>query len=416
MTPSTIPITKPLLGMEESKAATRAILSGWVAQGPTVARFEERFASFVGAEHACAVSSCTTALHLSLLAVGVEPGDVVITVSHSFIATANSVRHCGADAVFVDVEPTTGNMSCASLDSCLSRDCERRGGRLYYRHVRRLLGAESPLARVHSGRGIGRVAAVMPVHQVGTPCDMERILQSARRFRLPVVEDAACAVGSEIRCGGRWAPVGRPHGDLACFSFHPRKIITTGEGGMITTDDPALADRLRLMRQHGMSVSAVARHRARKVIFERYLATGYNFRMTDIQAAVGLEQMARLPFILRRRRAIAARYDALLGKVPGVVAPAAPPYARPNWQSYVIRLQNPSQQRRVMQRLQDRGIITRRGIMCAHREPPYAPAWPAGSLPASEAATDAGIILPLYPQMGDADIRRVVSALTEALR
>ena len=382
--PMKIPVTIPLLGAEEARAAAAAIRSGWVAQGPAVARFEQDFAAVVGARHACAVSSGTAALHLALLAVGVKPGDRVLTVSHSFIATANSVRHCGAEPFFVDIEHDTGNMSPAALERVLRK-------------------------------GVRRAAAVMPVHQVGLPCDIAAIVRIARRYRLPVVEDAACAIGSRVRRAGRLEPIGRPHGDAACFSFHPRKVITTGEGGMITTAS-AIHDRFfRLMRQHGMSVSDVARHRSKKVVIESYLLTGYNFRMTDIQAGVGSAQLARLPGILAGRKRLAALYNRLLADVPGVHTPAVPPFADPNWQSYVIQLSDPRQRLRLMQALQDRGIATRRGIMSSHLEPPYRKTWPKGCLPGSEAASAAGVILPIYPSMTATQVRQVVAAVRESL-
>jgi perosamine synthetase len=252
-----IPLIRPVMDEREVQAARRCILSGWVTQGPEVAAFEREFAAAVGAAHACAVSSCTTALHLALLAAGVGPGDEVITVSHTFIAVANAVRYCGATPVFIDIDPGTFN-----LDPALIAE------------------AVSPKTR-----------AVLPVHQMGMPCDMEAVLKVARARGLTVVEDAACAAGSQVRIDGRWEKVGRPHGDIACFSFHPRKVITTGDGGMLTTADPGRDERFRRLRQHGMSVPDTVRHGAAEVIFESYPDVGYNYRMTDIQAAVGRVQL-----------------------------------------------------------------------------------------------------------------------------
>ena len=306
-----IPIAKPLLGDEEAGAVRKAIMSGWVAQGPMVQAFEQAFAGAVGARFACAVSNGTTALHLALLAAGVGPGDVVITVSHSFIATANAVRHCGAEPVFVDIDPGTFNMDPGALERVLDDECTLRSGRLYYSAVDRLATGESPLALfTNAGGTAGRVAAVMPVHQMGMPCDMMAIKKAADRFGLPVVEDAACAVGSLLSPdgGSTWENVGRPHGDSACFSFHPRKLITTGEGGMITTNDSAIDQKCRLLRQHGMSVPGAARHAASSVVFESYLLTGFNYRLSDIHAAVGIAQMERLPALLRERNALADLY------------------------------------------------------------------------------------------------------------
>jgi dTDP-4-amino-4,6-dideoxygalactose transaminase len=382
--PAPIPIAKPVLGEPEVEAAARAIRSGWVTQGPEVAAFEREFAAYVGAPHAVAVSSATTALHLALLAVGVRPGDEVVTVSHSFIATANVIRYCGALPVFVDVEPGTFN-----LDPAL------------------LAGALSP-----------RTRAVLCVHQMGMPCDVAAILEVARPRGIAVVEDAACAVGSDVRRDATWERIGRPHGDLACFSFHPRKLVATGDGGMITTSSAEHDAKLRLLRQHGMSVPDTARHASRSVVFESYDLLGFNYRMTDIQAAVGREQLKRLPAALERRRALADRYLAALAGVGGLRLPAQPPWARTNWQSFCAVLPERVDQREVMQRLLDGGISTRRAIMNAHREAAY----PAGTfrcapggLRVSEHAQDHGVLLPLFHDLTEAQQDRVIEGLRLAL-
>jgi dTDP-4-amino-4,6-dideoxygalactose transaminase len=362
----TIPISKPTLGLEESEAAGAAVLSGWVTQGPRVAAFEEEFAAYVGAPHACAVSSCTAALHLALTALGVGPGDEVVTVSHSFIATANAVRYCGARPVFVDIDPRTYNMDPGQLESAITP----------------------------------RTKAILPVHQVGLPCDMPAILDVAGRHGLPVVEDAACAVGSELRVGDSWERVGRPHGLVACFSFHPRKVITTGDGGMLTTGSPELDRRFRLLRQHGMSVSDTARHAAKSVVFEEYPVLGYNYRMTDIQAAVGRVQLGRLPAILAKQAALADAYDRALREVPGLEPPQTPEGVRPNHQSYPVRVtaEFPLSRDDLMRSLLGRGVSTRRGIMNAHQEGAYS-GLGTGPLPHSEAARDEVVLLPLYASM-----------------
>jgi perosamine synthetase len=391
----TIPVALPVLDEREAEAAKRPIMSGWVTQGPEVAAFEGEFADFVNSKYACAVSSCTTALHLALLAAGVKPGDEVISVSHSFVATANSIRYCGAKPVFVDIKPATFNMNPDLIERVIS-----------------------PSTR-----------AILCVHQMGMPCDMAEIVRIARQHQLAVVEDAACGIGSEILWNGTWEKIGKPHGDIACFSFHPRKVITTGDGGMLTTNRSDWDAMFRLMRVHGMSIESSTRHDARKVVFESYLECGFNYRMTDIQAAIGREQLKRLPEIVDRRRVLADNYCVLLSKIPGLGLPAEPAWARSNWQSYCVRLPEGCDQRKVMQVMMDAGVSTRRGVMCAHREPVYSKepwscgvepenstrlAGQCGRLEESEKAQDHSIILPLYPQMTESDQERVTEVLHDA--
>lgn len=378
-----IPIIKPLMDEREADAARRAILSGWVTQGPEVAAFEREFAEYTGAAHACAVSNCTTALHLALLAAGVKPGDEVITVSHSFIATANAIRYCGALPVFVDIDPRTFNI-------CPQRVC----------------GVFTPKTR-----------AILAVHQIGMPCDLAALVPLARERGVALIEDAACAIGAEVRFDGRWEKIGRPHGDIACFSFHPRKIVTTGDGGMLTTNNAEFDRNFRLWRQHGMSTPDTVRHGSPKVIFESYPVLGFNYRMTDIQAAVGREQFKRLPEVVARRRELAARYHTLLAGVEGVTAPFEPEWARSNFQSYAIRLDPRFDQKTVMQRMLDQNVNTRRGIMCSHREAAYASEpcrW--SELRESEAAQEHTILLPLFHQLTEDEQDYIVATLREALR
>jgi len=377
-----IPIARPVLGEREVEAARRAILSGWVTQGPEVAAFEREFAALVGAPHACAVSSCTTALHLALVAAGVGPGDEVVTVSHSFIATANAIRYCGALPVFVDVELDTFNIDPALVDAAITP----------------------------------RTKAILAVHQLGMPCDLASLVATARRQGVPLIEDAACAIGSEIRWQGEWQRIGRPHGDMACFSFHPRKLLSTGDGGMVVTASAETDAKLRLLRQHGMSVPDTVRHASAQVVFEDYPIVGFNYRLTDIQAAIGREQLSRLEGIVARRRELAGHYAAALAAVPGVVVPREPEWARTNWQTYAVRLRG-ADQRQVMQRMLDDGVSTRRGVMNAHREGAYpAGTWrAAGVLTRGECAQDTVIALPLYHDMTHADQDRVVGSLTRAV-
>ncbi|RYG34204.1 MAG: DegT/DnrJ/EryC1/StrS family aminotransferase [Burkholderiales bacterium] len=374
-----IPIMRPLMDQREVDAAARAILSGWITQGPEVAAFEKEFAEFVGAPHATAVSNCTTGLHLALLVAGVGQGDEVITVSHSYIATANSVRYCGAEPIFIDVDPATHNMDPTLIEAAITP----------------------------------KTKAILLVHQMGMPADLPAIMAIAKKHNLPVVEDAACAAGSQYLWDGEFENVGRCRGDVAVFSFHPRKIMSTGDGGMLTTPHAEWNAKFKLLRQHGMSVPDTVRHGSTQVIFETHPVLGYNYRMTDIQAAVGREQLRRLPGMVERRREIAARYRELLSSHQRIGLPFEPSWARTNWQSYPVRLPDHVDQRAVMQAMLDAGVSTRRGIMCAHREAVYANSNHA-PLPHSEGCQDRTIVLPLYPQMTDADIEKVVTALLAA--
>jgi perosamine synthetase len=359
-----VPIVRPDLGEEEIAAAARVLRSGWILMGPEVEAFEREFARAVGAPHAVAVSSGTTALELALRVAGVRPGDEVVTVSHSFVATANAVVAVGARPVFVDVEEDTFGMD-----------------------PRHLAAAITPATR-----------AVLCAHQLGLPCDVRGLLAVAGS--IPVIEDAACALGSELDD----ARLGRPHGLLATFSFHPRKVLTTGDGGMITTRDGELAARLRRLRAHGLEgLSAVE--------------PGFNGRMTDLQAAVARPQLARLDRSLAERRRLAGRFYAALLHHPHLAPPVERRGSRSNWQSYPARARVPAQARELLESLARAGLGVRPGIANAHRMPAYAGraacrVGPLG-LAVSERLEATTVMLPLFHGMSRDEEERVLAALGE---
>jgi perosamine synthetase len=373
-----IPIIRPWIGQEEVDAAAEAIRSGWVAQGPEVAGLEREFAAYTGTADAVAVSSCTTALHLALVSLGVGPGDEVIVPSFSFIATTNVVVHVGATPVFCDVDVRTGNLDAATVKERVST----------------------------------RTKAIIVVDQGGIPADVDAFRSAFDPMGITTIEDAACGAGSTYR----GAPVGA-RAELAAFSFHPRKLITAGEGGMITVSETEIARRLRRLREHGMSISAADRHRSGAIVFEEYLETGYNFRMTDIQAAIGRVQLGKLDAIVARRRYLAARYHAAFEGIAGLHPVTDPPYGVSNFQSFWVLLDPdfPVSRNDLMAHCASRGISTRRGIMAAHLEPACA-RFADGPLPVTERLTRDSLILPLFHDLEEADQDRVIEAVLDAAR
>jgi len=372
----TIPVMRPWLGPEEAAAAAAAVSSGWVAQGPRVAEFEEAFAAAIGAGHAVALSSCTAGLHLALVAIGIGPGDEVIVPSLSFIATANAARYTGAEPVFADVDGATQNLTPATVEPRLT----------------------------------SRTRAVIVVDQAGVPADLAAIQAFCEPRGIEVIEDAACAAGSVYR--------GRPAGAgarLAAFSFHPRKLLTTGEGGMLVTPDGELAARLRRLREHGMDVSAAQRHASRQPVIERYLEVGFNYRMTDLQAAIRLVQLGKLAALVARRRALARRYQDLLAGLGGLATIGDPAHGTTNFQSFWVLLPAgfPVGRDDLMRTLAGAGVSARRGIMAAHLEPAYA-GRPCAPLPVTERLSASSLILPLFHELTEPEQQHVVSVIAAA--
>jgi len=372
-----IPVMRPTIGREEADAAAAAVASGWVAQGPRVREFERAFAERTGAADAIAVSSGTAALHIGLLLAGVGPGDDVVVPSLSFIATANAVRCTGANPVFADVELATQNLSAASVGARLT----------------------------------GRTKAVVLVHQAGVPADVGALHELLDPLGIAIVEDAACAIGSTYRD----EPIGS-HSPHVAFSFHPRKLLTTGEGGMLAVADAGSAARGRRLREHGMSVNAAERSAAEQVILESYLEPGFNYRMTDIQAAVGLVQLERLEGIVERRRERARRYQELLAGIPELRMIEDPPWGTTNFQSFWVLLPDecPAQPVQILEQMLAAGISCRRGIMAAHLEPAYE-GHPHGPLPNTEQLATRSLVLPLHDELDDAGQERVAEVLGSAV-
>jgi len=375
-----INVMQPWLGDEESAAVAEVIASGWVAQGPRVAEFERRFAAAQEATHAVATSSCTTALHLALVVAGVGAGDDVVVPSFSFIATANAATYVGARPVFADVDTETGNLTAETVSAALTE----------------------------------RTRAVIAVDQGGVPVDLEEIRAVCDPRGVVVLEDAACGAGSTYH--------GRPVGagaEIAAWSFHPRKILTTGEGGMITTSRADWAERARRLREHAMSASAASRHASVLAPPEEYAEVGFNYRMTDLQAAVGIVQLGRLPEVVRRRRELAAGYAKAVAEIPGLRAVTDPAWGTTNFQSYWVEVLPgfPMDRDGLLAHLAAVEISCRRGIMAAHRQPAYAGRDTGGApLPVTERLTDSTLILPLFHQMSESEQARVVDALRTAAR
>jgi perosamine synthetase len=373
-----IAIAKPYLTADEAQYAYDTILSGWVTQGPKVAEFEEKFATYVGSKYAVALSNCTTALHLAMIVAEIKEGDEVICPSMSYIATANSIKYVGAIPVFVEVDPLTYNLDPIEVEKLIT----------------------------------SKTKALLIVHQIGLPADIDAFKALCAKHNLKLIEDAACAVGSAYK-GNK---IGS-HSDLVCFSFHPRKVITTGDGGMIATSNEAYYNRLKLLRQHGMSVNDRVRHNSAKVIMEDHLEVGYNYRLTDIQAAVGIKQLEKLDWIIGERRKIATKYIEAFKNIDCIRLPSEPNGYFTNWQSFSVYLKPscPVKRNDLMQLLLDKGISSRRGVMTTHRETAYKNFKLLSALPVSEDVSDNSIMLPLFVPMKNEEIEFVINIFKELL-
>ena len=376
-----LPITAPHFDETEYRFLAEAFDSGWVTQGPLTERFEQQVAERQGAKRGLATTSATAALHISAAALGLGPGDEVVVPAFTWITSANAAEYVGARAVFADVSLETFNLDPAAFEAAIT-----------------------PQTR-----------AVVVVHLFGLSAEMDEVMAIARRHGLAVIEDAACGIGTTYE----GVPVGAI-GDLGCFSFHPRKIVTTGEGGMVTTNDLELGQKVHILRNHGSTGPpdpAVEPHGPWTM--PTFDALGFNLRFSDIQAAVGLAQMTKLDALLAERRALAQRYDELLAGADTVQTPTAGPVAGHNYQSYVIRLREGGRalRNRIMERMAEDGIQTRPGTHAVHRLGYYRTKYglAADDFPNAAACEDTTITLPVFPGMTEADQRRVADLLVGAL-
>ena len=371
-----IPIAKPYFGIEEQQAILEPLKTGWVVQGPKVQEFEKMVTRITGVEHAIAVSSCTTALHLALVGLGIANGDEVIVPSFTYVATANAVEHAGATPVFCDIDVATFNIDVSQIESKITE----------------------------------KTKAIIPVHLFGLSADMNPIMKLAGEYGLKIIEDAACSLAAMYE-GRALGSIG----DAGCFSFHPRKIITTGEGGMLITNNGNLAERLRALRTHGATISDLARHKKRGFLLPEFNLLGYNYRMTDLQGAIGVEQMKKLDWMIENRIRLAQRYDEMLGDVEWLKLPYVPSDCKHTYQSYVTLVtEDPLLSRNdIMQKLEDMGISTRQGTHAVHTLGYYKQKYgfQEYDLPNSLKADRQSMALPLYPQITDEEQNYVVEAI-----
>jgi len=370
-----IPLARPSFGREEEEACAEVLRSGWVAQGPTTALFEKEFAADVGVPHAIATSSCTTALHLAVIAAGVGPGDEVVLPSYTFPATANAVLYQRGTPVLADIERSTLNLDPEDM-----------------------VRAITP-----------RTKAVIAVHLFGCPCKIEEIERICEDRGIFLIEDAACAVGTETSTRKAGA-----FGQIACFSFHARKVVSTGEGGMLTTRDGAIAELMRSLRTHGADRAAETREKEGAApASAQYVRLGYNYRLSDVLSAVGRVQLRRLPGFVAERNRLARRYEESLGSLPGLRLPPRLSGGIHSYQSYVVVLEpgTPIEPEALMSSLAAQGISTRVGTYAVHRQPYFRELAMSRPLPISEEAAARSVSLPIYNGLPEGDQDRVIEAV-----
>lgn len=394
-----IPITKLCFGKEEKEAVARVLKSGWVVHGPRAREFEEMICKFTRAKYARASTSCTTSLHVALLALGIGAGDEVLVPSFTMIASANAIEYTGAKPVFVDIDLGTFNISPRKVEEYLEQT-KKRGA---------------------------RVAAIMPVHLFGLAANIEPIVELAKEHNLRIVEDAACALGSLYK-----SKHAGTFGDAGCFSFHPRKPITTGEGGMLVTDNAEIATDVQRLRDFGATISDLDRYEKGDSFLPDYDILGYNYRMTDIQAAVGVEQMKKLPWMIENRIKLAKKYNEALKHIEWFQLPLAPKGYRHTYQAYVLLLRDPkindlsldnleklhSIRSTIMVKLNERGIANRQGTSAVHRTGYYRRKYGLkdDDYPLSLQAEYLTITLPLYPQMTEEEQGYVIDNLLKIIK